>query len=585
MAPIPSPREIGRDSRKESDVLSITSSIELKDALIDDTWFWQGETHSAKPTGKKWLSEASKGVGATAGDDIYAYPPIFFVRWFRAWQDRSLLKRLDKFDMDEVKTFVAQKLFKVDGIICDEQTKLMLIEKMVLLPHPKEFDDENEELIRKYGSELVKWLRDRLVPCTNQSKNVVDRALKDFNDLKQVDPLASWFKQSSESSARMLDRIQNLASAMADMVKYSLLIEPGTITPHLSEFVGEYRQLKTFFERNDMSPEECSRVAFAANYLTKARNAAIECADSTRVILHNINGDIESPFELLDDSMCGSSPSGLFYDDDVPSPCKPPIFGTSDFIHASYVRGGPLLNTFICTQAPMPSTINDFWQMVWQERSQYIIMLCAAVDQNRMCPLDSGTPNVCPYYWPRAEGEEMHCGPFIIRNERIDGVMDPLFNVTYLSIRRADDLSKKDIRLTQHWQYDWNDFADSHWPLRVLRRARLSPTPTIVQCMDGCSRSGTLVCIEALLMHVLRGSAQYEKLVLTTALFVRLQRRHAIGSPLHYLFIYRTLLYWMQPYITSIYQRFVLGLIFPEWGFVGKYNKLVAKHAAKLSLL
>uniref|UniRef100_A0A914RSK1 Tyrosine-protein phosphatase domain-containing protein n=1 Tax=Parascaris equorum TaxID=6256 RepID=A0A914RSK1_PAREQ len=154
--------------------------------------------------------------------------------------------------------------------------------------------------------------------------------------------------------------------------------------------------------------------------------------------------------------------------------------------------------------------------MVWQERSQYIIMLCAAVDQNRMCPLDSGTPNVCPYYWPRA---------------------------------------------------------------------RLSPTPTIVQCMDGCSRSGTLVCIEALLMHVLRGSAQYEKLVLTTALFVRLQRRHAIGSALHYLFIYRTLLYWMQPYITSIYQRFVLGLIFPEWGFVGKYNKLVAKHAVKLSLL
>lgn len=37
-----------------------------------------------------------------------------------------------------------------------------------------------------FRSELVKWLRDRLVPCTNQSKNVVDRALKDFNDLKQV---------------------------------------------------------------------------------------------------------------------------------------------------------------------------------------------------------------------------------------------------------------------------------------------------------------------------------------------------------------------------------------------------------------
>lgn len=63
---------------------------------------------------------------------------------------------------------------------------------------------------------------------------------------------------------------------------------------------------------------------------------AIECADSTRVILHDINGDIESPFELLDESMCGSSPSGLFYDDDVPSPCKPPILYEVDFVYLYY---------------------------------------------------------------------------------------------------------------------------------------------------------------------------------------------------------------------------------------------------------
>ncbi|VDK76265.1 unnamed protein product [Gongylonema pulchrum] len=104
----------------------------------------------------------------------------------------------------------------------------------------------------------------------------------------------------------------------------------------------------------------------------------------------------------------------------------------------------------------------------------------------------------------------------------------------------------------------------------------MSPTATIVQCLDGCGRSGTLVTIEALLMHLLRGSARYDKLVLTTSVFVRLQRRHAISSPLHYLFIYRTLLHWMQPYITSVTTRFVLGLIYPEWGFVGKYEKMIA---------
>ncbi|VDK26363.1 unnamed protein product [Anisakis simplex] len=83
-------------------------------------------------------------------------------------------------------------------------------------------------------SELVKWINDRLIPCTNQSKNVLDRALRDFSDFKQVDPLSTWFKQTSESTSRMLDRIQNLAKEMASMVKYSFLVEPGSITPHLS---------------------------------------------------------------------------------------------------------------------------------------------------------------------------------------------------------------------------------------------------------------------------------------------------------------------------------------------------------------
>lgn len=115
----------------------------------------------------------------------------------------------------------------------------------------------------------------------------------------------------------------------------------------------------------------------------------------------------------------------------------------------------------------------------------------------------------------------------------------------------------------------------------ITFRARLSPHPTIVQCLDGCSRSGTLVTIEALLMHLLRGSANYDKLVLTTALFVRLQRRHAIGTPLQYLYIYRVLLHWMQPYITSYVHRFYLGLIFPKWGFIGKYNKLILKRLPK----
>ena len=91
--------------------------------------------------------------------------------------------------------------------------------------------------------------------------------------------------------------------------------------------------------------------------------------------------------------------------------------GTSDFIDASYVRGGPLMNTFICTQAPLPNTQvftlldplqtsvfqGDFWNMVWQERSEMIIMLCGAVDTKTLGPLDKKTMAYCPYYWPRLD--------------------------------------------------------------------------------------------------------------------------------------------------------------------------------------
>lgn len=85
-------------------------------------------------------------------------------------------------------------------------------------------------------------------------------------------------------------------------------------------------------------------------------------------------------------------------------------------------------------------------------------------------------------------------------------------------------------RLRRQCRFEYN-FKKFHLKLCyficvVSCRAHLSLTPTIVQRLDGCGRSGRLVCIEAPLMHVVRRSAKYEEIVLNTALFVRLQRRH-----------------------------------------------------------
>uniref|UniRef100_A0A183B832 Tyrosine-protein phosphatase domain-containing protein n=1 Tax=Echinostoma caproni TaxID=27848 RepID=A0A183B832_9TREM len=55
-----------------------------------------------------------------------------------------------------------------------------------------------------------------------------------------------------------------------------------------------------------------------------------------------------------------------------------PIRGVdgSDYINASYVDGYQDRNAFIACQAPMVSTVEDFWRMVWEQKSDVIVMLC-----------------------------------------------------------------------------------------------------------------------------------------------------------------------------------------------------------------
>uniref|UniRef100_A0A2K5ECS1 protein-tyrosine-phosphatase n=1 Tax=Aotus nancymaae TaxID=37293 RepID=A0A2K5ECS1_AOTNA len=48
----------------------------------------------------------------------------------------------------------------------------------------------------------------------------------------------------------------------------------------------------------------------------------------------------------------------------------------STYINANYIRGySGKEKAFIATQGPMINTVDDFWQMVWQEDSPVIVMI------------------------------------------------------------------------------------------------------------------------------------------------------------------------------------------------------------------
>lgn len=46
---------------------------------------------------------------------------------------------------------------------------------------------------------------------------------------------------------------------------------------------------------------------------------------------------------------------------------------------------------FICTQGPLPTTVDDFWTMIVQEEIDAIVMLCDIEEKGRV---------KCHQYWP-----------------------------------------------------------------------------------------------------------------------------------------------------------------------------------------
>ncbi|XP_049331060.1 receptor-type tyrosine-protein phosphatase R isoform X2 [Astyanax mexicanus] len=156
----------------------------------------------------------------------------------------------------------------------------------------------------------------------------------------------------------------------------------------------------------------------------------------------------------------------------------------SSYINANYIRGylGDE-NAYIATQGPMINTVNDFWQMAWQEDSPLIVMITKLKEKNEKCVL----------YWPEKRG--------------IYGKVEVLVN----SIRDCEHYTVRTLTLKHggqsrkvhhYWYTSWPDHKtpDSAGPLLQLmtdveetREASGSYGPVIVHCSAGIGRTGCFI--------------------------------------------------------------------------------------------
>ncbi|XP_065834059.1 receptor-type tyrosine-protein phosphatase S-like isoform X2 [Oscarella lobularis] len=66
----------------------------------------------------------------------------------------------------------------------------------------------------------------------------------------------------------------------------------------------------------------------------------------------------------------------------------------SNYINASYVNGYRYRDAFIVTQGPLENTVNDFWQMVWEQDTYTIVNLTQLIEDDK---------EMCYQYWPKTK--------------------------------------------------------------------------------------------------------------------------------------------------------------------------------------
>ena len=71
------------------------------------------------------------------------------------------------------------------------------------------------------------------------------------------------------------------------------------------------------------------------------------------------------------------------------------------------IQGYRSEHAFIATQGPVPSTVNDFWRLVWEQNSPSIIMLTNLMEMGKV---------KCHKYWP-GEGNSESYGEIEVTHE------------------------------------------------------------------------------------------------------------------------------------------------------------------------
>nr|KAG5687396.1 hypothetical protein BaRGS_021609 [Batillaria attramentaria] len=206
----------------------------------------------------------------------------------------------------------------------------------------------------------------------------------------------------------------------------------------------------------------------------------------------------------------------------------------SDFVNANYIPGYSSPREYIATQGPITCTIDDFWRMIWEQKSSIIVMLSDLAEKGR--------PKV-DLYWPTEVNSPVQYGDIIVE-------LTANSTLNKCTIRNFKILmeNQEERKVTQYFIPGWEDYGANLSPddlldfIKMVRQeARSTQGPITVHCSAGVGRTGTFIALDFLMQFVDDHDLDAEVDIYNLVLNMRHNRPHMVQSEKQYVFIHDAL--------------------------------------------
>ncbi|XP_062054526.1 tyrosine-protein phosphatase non-receptor type 13 isoform X6 [Lepus europaeus] len=212
-----------------------------------------------------------------------------------------------------------------------------------------------------------------------------------------------------------------------------------------------------------------------------------------------------------------------------------PLGDEGGYINASFIRipVGKEEFVYIACQGPLPTTVGDFWQMIWEQNSSVIAMMTQEVEGEKI---------KCQRYWPNILGKTTMVNDrlrlALVRVQQLKGFV--------LRAMTLEDIQTGERRRISHLNFTaWPDHDTPSRPddlltfISYMRHIHRSG-PIVTHCSAGIGRSGTLICIDVVLGLI---SQDLDFDISDVVRCMRLQRHGMVQTEDQYIFCYQVILY------------------------------------------